>query len=182
MMLTIIGGPMFAGKTTWLLDHVQDLPLDSFILLKPEMDTRYATNACVTHDGVEYPAQNLDHLQPKLPPLKPQVQTILIDELNFFSIKTLLPLISTLLAQERSVIGAGLLYDFAKEPFGATLPLSKKADRFIELFAVCDACGQPAQYNYSKVMMENKVKLAAAEVYGSCCGVCWPTLSSPKLK
>lgn len=179
-MLIVIGGPMFAGKTTWLLDHITSLPPESFLLFKPSMDTRFATDACVTHDGRQFPAQTLNHKKPVFPKMGQSVKTVLIDELNFFSPTPLLAEIKKLIAQGRTVIGSGLLFDFAKKPFGATLPLSKKADRFIELFAMCDGCGQAAQFNYTKIALKGNVHVGAGEIYGACCDACWSTLSVVK--
>jgi thymidine kinase len=73
-----------------------------------------------------------------------------------------------------------LLYDNQKKPFGATLPLSKLADKFIELFAKCDGCGKQANQSYRKTKARNQVILGAGESYGACCEACWSSLNQVK--
>lgn len=169
---------MFAGKTTWLISKISELTPGSYQLFKPAMDTRFSEDACVTHDGISHPAANLSTQEPSLPVLPSSVSTVLIDELNFFSAESLWPVIEELISDQRQVIGAGLLYDFAKQPFGATLPLSAKANQFLELTAQCDRCGSAAQYNYRKVPNQEQVLLGAGDSYGACCASCWPLLQA----
>lgn len=176
--LLIAGGPMLAGKTTWLLKHAQTLSPESYTVFKPNIDTRYAQDACVTHDGFRMPAENLLTENPVFPELPSGVTTVFIDELNFFQEKTLWPHIQQKLQQGRNVIAAGLLYDFQKQPFGATLPLSQKADVFTQLYAKCDGCHGKANQSYRKIMSQEKVVLGAAESYGACCETCWTHLNS----
>lgn len=176
-MLTIVGGPMFSGKTTWIIDYVERLPQGSFIVYKPDIDTRFGKDVCVTHHGRSYPAINLSTKKTMFTQLNNKITTIVIDELNFFSSSQLIAAIQEQRSQGRDVVGAGLLYDYKKQPFGATLPLSKIADSFIQLFARCDKCGNDAVHSYRKVAEKNQFFLGAKESYGACCEDCWGTLS-----
>lgn len=175
-MFTVIGGPMFSGKTTWLLNHARSLPDGSYRVYKPSLDTRYAENACVSHDGDSLSAVNIDEQLPKFSDLVASEQTILIDELNFFEPKALWIELEKQLALGRDVVGVGLLYDAMKQPFGATLPLSEKADTFIQLHATCDLCQGKAEHTYAKKVLNQTVVLGAAELYGACCEECWSSL------
>lgn len=175
-MLIVVAGPMFAGKTTWLLDYTKKLPKDSFQVFKPSIDTRYAEAAVVSHNGGKIGAQNLDIHKPLFPTLVDTVKTILIDELNFFKHPTLLPVVKEQLALGRDVIGVGLMYDFLKNPFGATPHLAKIADSFVQLFATCDNCGKKAKHSYRKIQQKAQVVIGAAESYGPCCTACWELL------
>jgi len=179
-MLIVVGGPMFSGKTTWLIGYLQKLPEESYVIAKPNIDTRYSDNECVSHDGHKVPAINLDIKNPKFPKLTDKVKTLLIDELNFFEPEALTKEIKKLLKQGRTVVGAGLLYDNQKLPFGATLPLSKIADKFVELFARCDRCGKKANHSYRKIKSRDQVILGAEESYGACCETCWSLLNQVK--
>ncbi|MCX6731148.1 MAG: hypothetical protein NTZ55_04850 [Candidatus Roizmanbacteria bacterium] len=177
-MMTIVGGPMFSGKTTWLIDHIANLAPGSFILFKPDIDTRFGKNICVTHHGKSYPATNLSVKNPKFPRMSNKITTILIDELNFFSPKNVLPEIIS--HQEKwggNIIGAGLLYDYKKMPFGATLSVSKIADSFIQLYATCDLCTKNANHSYRKSDDNKQFLLGAGDLYGACCESCWEILN-----
>lgn len=181
-MLIIVGGPMFAGKTTWLLQYTKDLAQGSFVVIKPSMDIRYANDECVTHNGERVPAINVDAQNPVFPTLDKKIKTILLDELNFFNTKNLLSAIREQEKQGRTVVGVGLLYDSEKRPFGSTLALSKLADTFVELEARCDNCGLQAQHTYRKIQTDSQVVLGAAELYGACCTECWDTLKAHSLE
>lgn len=172
-MLTIVGGPMFSGKTTWLIEYTKKLAPLSFVIYKPNIDTRYATGAVVTHNGQSLEATNIDHKNPLFPPLGKQITTVLIDELNFFSPDPLVKQVEKQIRLGRTVVGVGLLYDSKKKPFGATLPLSKIANTFIKLSAICDGCGKSASHSYRKKQIKNTVVLGAGETYGACCESCW---------
>ena len=176
-MLIVVGGPMFSGKTTRLIHYAENLVPGSFILYKPDIDTRYGQNACVTHNGKSFPAINLNTKKVDFSKINSKIKTILIDELNFFSADKLLEAIDDQQKQRRDIIGAGLLFDYNKQPFGATLPLSQKADTFIQLYATCDRCKKKAAHSYRKIAEKNQVLLGASETYGACCEVCWELLS-----
>lgn len=169
---------MFAGKTTWLLERARALSPEEFVLLKPSIDTRYSDNECVTHDGDRLPAFNLPMEPLAFPDFPSKIKTVLLDELNFLNPEALIPAVEAQLAEGRDVIAAGLMYDFEKKPFGATLPLSKIADEFVQLEARCDGCNQPARQSYRKVQVADQVVLGAEELYGACCDGCWARLSA----
>lgn len=169
---------MFAGKTTWLLEYARALSADEFVLLKPSIDTRYSENECVTHDGDRLPAFNLPMEPITFPEFSSKIKTVLLDELNFLNPDALIPAVEAQLKEGRDVVAAGLLYDFEKKPFGATLALSKLADEFVQLEARCDGCSQPARHSYRKVRVADQVVLGAGELYGACCEKCWGRLSA----
>lgn len=175
--LIVIGGPMFAGKTSEIVSRTKGLTPGSYIVVKPSMDTRYATNECVTHNGNRVSAINVDAQNPVLPKLGNEIETIFIDELNFFAFAALWSLIQEQLDLGRNVVGVGLLYDVRLQPFGATLLLSQEADQFIEISAVCDGCGGTANHTYSKKHFDGQVALGAEELYGPCCQACWAKLN-----
>src|SRR5689334_21897690 len=108
-MLTVIGGPMFSGKTTWLINYEKTLPKGTYELFKPTIDTRYGVHEYVSHDGGRIPAHNLSVTNPQFSLLSSPINTILIDEVNFFDEKTLLPIIQEQLHKGRDIFAAGLL-------------------------------------------------------------------------
>lgn len=177
-MLTIISGPMFAGKTTRLLKEIRAVPKDkTYIVYKPSIDTRYGVDVCVTHDGDHVPATNIDAKHPDFSQgIADGVSVIFLDELNFFTGETLYPEIQKVMAHGISVVGSGLLLDAMKRPFGATHDLLPYADAHIELFAVCDGCNGKAMHSYRKIKDKHQFLLGADEAYGACCEVCWEKL------
>ena len=169
---------MFAGKTTWLINYAKTLPFGSFRLFKPNVDTRYGKDHYVTHDGIQESAINISVENPTFPDMDPRITTLLLDELNFFSAETLLPAIQEQRALGRTIVASGLMHDFAKKPFGATPVFANIADTNIELFAICDSCGQNATHSYRKIQHTSQFMLGAKELYGACCLTCWDRFNS----
>lgn len=176
-MITVVSGPMFSGKTTWLINYSKSLPVGSFTFYKPNIDTRYGKNTVTTHNGEEIPATNLDISDPKIPLLENHITTIFIDELNFFT-DTIIDEIITQKKNGKKILGAGLNYDYNRDPFGATIALSKIADTVVPLYSQCDRCGKKAEFAYRKVKNNNQILLGAGDLYGTSCEECWELLSS----
>ncbi len=176
--LTIICGPMFAGKTTALLLRAKSLHPDTYVLFKPSIDTRYSVDECVTHDGERRKAIVVERNAPDFfSHIHEGTRIVFIDELNFFDRDVIYPLVDILLGKGINVIGAGLLYDFHKEPFGATLPLQALSEEVVTITARCDGCGNAANHSYRKVASTRQVMVGAADAYGACCDACWEKLS-----
>ena len=151
----LILGPMFAGKTTHLLDRVQRLEESSaaanVLLLKSDKDTRYARNKVVTHDGRGrecFPVTSLevDVVVNAVGEKKwRECDVVAVDEAQFL---TNLYEFCRVAADEHDkiVLVAGLNGDFKRETFGEvqeTLPL---CDSVTKLTAKCK-CGRPALFS-----------------------------------
>lgn len=175
-MLTVVGGPMFSGKTTWLITYAATLKAGTFVLFKPDIDTRYGKDICMSHDGKTYPAKNMNARNPVFPRLSRKIKTILIDEVNFFSPDLITEAIQKKIKKGKDIVVAGLLYDYRKQIFGAAVELSKKADRFIQLYAKCDMCKRRAVNSYRKVGKKSQFLLGGGESYGACCDDCYHLL------
>ncbi len=150
----LILGPMFAGKTTHLLDRVQRLEESAaanVLLLKSDKDTRYARNKVVTHDGRGrecFPVTSLevDVVVNAVGEKKwRECDVVAVDEAQFL---TNLYEFCRVAADEHDkiVLVAGLNGDFKRETFGEvqeTLPL---CDSVTKLTAKCK-CGRPALFS-----------------------------------
>ena len=176
--LTVITGPMFAGKTTWLLKFIDKFESEHVQLFKPSLDDRYSESEVVTHDGHKHEAGVLSLEDFSLVDLvQDGTKLVGIDELNFFDFQVLFPQIKALLARGVEVVGSGLEFDFAKNPFGATPALLARADKLVRLSAVCDGCQESAGHSYRKVSSGSQVLVGAADSYGACCDGCWERFS-----
>ena len=150
----LILGPMFAGKTTHLLDRVRRLEESAaanVLLLKSDKDTRYARNKVVTHDGRGrecFPVTSLevDVVVNAVGEKKwRECDVVAVDEAQFL---TNLYEFCRVAADEHDkiVLVAGLNGDFKRETFGEvqeTLPL---CDSVTKLTAKCK-CGRPALFS-----------------------------------
>ena len=62
--LTVVLGPMFAGKTTRLLEYADYYAKQgSVLLIKPKSDTRYSTDNIVSHSRASKSALSVDTLK-----------------------------------------------------------------------------------------------------------------------
>jgi len=153
MVLTLILGGMFAGKTTELLKH----RFGKTLIISHTFDTR--GEGVKTHDGVQVAAMKCSVL-PKLS----GYDTVLIDEAQFFDslegVETLAP----------NVVVAGLSGDYQKKPFGKILELIPKADNVTFLKARCD-CGEPAAF--TKRISGDTCLISIESTYEPKCGNCF---------
>ena len=150
----LILGPMFAGKTTRLLERVKQLEESvsaNVLLLKSDKDTRYAKDKVVTHDGRGrecFPVKSLE-LEVVVKPVGErkwnECDVVAVGEAQFL---TNLYEFCRVAADEHDkiVLVAGLNGDFKRETFGEvqeTLPL---CDSVTKLTAKCK-CGRPALFS-----------------------------------
>lgn len=140
--LTVICGPMFAGKTTELIRRLTRHAEAgrSIIALKPRLDDRYHPTDLATHDqrthpalAIDAPADLLDH----------SADVVALDEAHFFT-TGLHDAVMQLLARNSDVILAGLDRTSMNEPFGEMARLLIEADEIIKRTAPCAICGREA--------------------------------------
>lgn len=139
--LTVICGPMFAGKTTELIRRV-NLLTDAgtpVTALKPRLDTRYHPTHLATHDDRLHPAAPIDAPADLLT----HPGAIALDEAHFFT-QGLQDAVMALLARGSDVLLAGLDRTSMNQPFGEMARLLIEADEVVKLTAPCAICAAPA--------------------------------------
>lgn len=171
--LTVIAGPMFAGKTTALLDRVDEAVKNGFDVgvYKPTLDTRHAQAEVVSHDGRRHPAQ---WIAPSLiaPLALPKgADVVAIDEAQFLS-EEAIEIVTDLVGQGYSVILAGLDLTWKGKPFGHLPSFMAFADEVVKLRARC-ACGKSACRSYRLVRSEETVLVGGAGTYEPRCLPCF---------
>lgn len=146
--LTVYAGPMFSGKSTKLVQTLQDY--ESYAAFKPATDDR--DTGIETHndtDGIpdtviiEDMEQGLNKLFEHVEQEQPDA--VAIDEAQFFN-GTLPATVEQLQQQGYDVIIAGLDKDFRREQFGSIPNLFDDADTAEQLYADCEVCGNDAPY------------------------------------
>lgn len=177
--LTVIYGPMFAGKTTHIIREVGDGV--GAVVFKPDLDARYTKRpVVVSHNHEEIPAVLVNHRKPwEMGDLVGEAKRIFIDEVNFFD-QSLVEWVREQLDAGRHVFASGLMYDSEGEVFGPMSELLKLADQKIEVAARCDGengqCQEPATKSYRKVPKSEQVRVAGADEYGAACAKHYPVL------
>jgi len=177
--LTAVYGPMFAGKTTWIIKKISELEGrgEKCLVFKPRLDNRYGKESKLhSHSGSSGQAILVDEQKPNQMLYLWDVtsehhQTIIIDEVMFFS-NEIIEVVKEMLAAELDVIVAGLDTNFKKEPFGVMSELIGLAHEHIGLGAKCYKCGGVAQYSARIKGGTDDIVVGAADSYQPACALC----------
>jgi thymidine kinase len=145
--LTIITGPMFAGKTEELLRQIRraQYAQKEVLIFKSSLDNRYSETEITSHINNKTTAiiiskskEIYTHLKKK-----PKTEIIFLDELHFFDPK-IVKTLNKLAKEGYQIIATGLDQDFRGKPFENTSFLLALAEKVIKLTAICRACNGEA--------------------------------------
>lgn len=179
MSLTVVTGPMFAGKSRELLYKVKRAILfghGKALFISPETDSRHPFS---THDG-----ENLNDtgyikkvVCPKdfygfSPASMYPYDLVAIEEAQFFDNK-LLKIVEDALTMDVSMVVAGLDLDAFGRPFGVMPQLMALATEVVKLSGICEPCGRPATRTFRKTDDREKVVVGGSDIYESRCYSCW---------
>lgn len=176
--LTVIGGPMFSGKTGKLVAMVDVFTRMGYKVLtvKPKLDNRYGGHDEIhSHDNKKTPAIVVDGESPESiidRILTTGANKVIFDEVQFFEKEKVMRVIEVLRKKGIHVIAAGLLYDYQRKPFGCTPDLLGLADERLELFAICQKCGSLARHTERRKGGRGQIVVGAADMYIASCEKC----------
>ena len=163
-------GPMFAGKTSYLLNKIKYLNSNNipFTVLKPSIDNRYATNKITSHDKISYDCTTINSLEETNDIHLEKV--ILIEEAQFF------PNISSCIIDwvnsGKTIYAAFLNGDSNMNVFGDVSRLYAYCDNIIFKKATC-ICGDEASFTMRKASSDEQVLVGGADMYMSVCRKCF---------
>ncbi|RYF09838.1 MAG: thymidine kinase, partial [Oxalobacteraceae bacterium] len=175
--LTVICGPMYAGKTTETLKRVlwtRNGQGKTVRVLKPAFDDRYGVTEIVSHDGLRTQAESIT----ELPMDTEGTDLIVLDEVQFFPnhvAGNLVDWIRDHLARGTNVVAAGLDMDYRGSPFAATAALLGMADEVLKINANCTVCGKPARKTFKKSgnLDSDDLELGSSDKYEARCNQHW---------
>ena len=180
--LHLIMGPMFAGKTTTLLQRVAEAERSHqrVAIITSALDTRYGERQCITHTGVARAALPAKALMPLLRPGGWDIgcyDVIAIDESQFFpDLKSFC--LHAVEACGKTVIVAGLSGDFERKTFGDVVALVPFADRVDFLSARCSFCERPAAFTLRLVASDAQALVGGKDAYQPVCRSHYKALSN----
>jgi thymidine kinase len=185
--LTLILGPMFAGKSTYLINKAKQLLANGaneneILLINHSSDMRYDTNKICSHNGEKITSKSLNTLSNIVNDILgndgiyTNIKYIFIDEGQFFndlyqSIKSLLMHYPNIGEHKLEIFICGLDGDYKQEPFlnSRILELIPLSTHITKLNAKCSKCGNTAPFTKRIVYSSETILIGGAEDYQPVC-------------
>jgi thymidine kinase len=177
--VTLITGPMFAGKTTEMIKltrrHQFGASARTIHYIKHSFETRCPKGLLRSHDDLEVDGMACDSLiEYATHRIEEDTEpgVVGIDEGQFFP--DLVKGCDLLVSSGYHVYVAALSGTFAQKPWDNVAELSPKADHVVYLVAVCYECGKDAPFSYlcNREGVTGDVMIGGAEKYHSLCRDC----------
>ena len=176
--LEVIMGPMFSGKTTYLMNIYDECQSngDKVLVINYAKDTRYHDTMLSTHDKRMCPSLFVESLLELVSSftgaqhLIPCADIILINEGQFFTdiYDAVIYMVEVL---KKRVYVCGLDGDFKRHKFGGLLDLVPVCDSIIKLKSKC-SCGEEAIFSHRMVDNGEQV-LIGSDIYVPLCRTCY---------
>ncbi len=173
MSLDVVIGPMFSGKSSYVLSVISrysalGVPV---LVITHESDVRYGQGLVATHDGRNAPCVHTKDLDTvDIGPYK----VVIVDEAQFF--KHLIPFVEWAVDTHRKhVYLVGLDGDSNRRKFGEILDCIPLADRVHRLTAFCRRCsdGTPGLFSYRHGYHDQQVLVGGSNQYETLCRNCY---------
>ncbi|KAG2442374.1 hypothetical protein HXX76_002460 [Chlamydomonas incerta] len=170
---------MFAGKTTRLIERVREAEASGrrTVVVKSAVDTRYAVDHVVTHDGVRVlcvPLSRLGDLRAALGEAEyAATQVVAVDEAQFIG-DLREAVVQATEADGKTLFVAGLSGDFRRDNFGQISQLLALADNVEKLSGRCTFCEQqgrrsPSHFTLRIAASTQQELVGGAEAYAPVC-------------
>lgn len=162
--ITLIIGPMFSDKTSYLFSVYDKLILQGYscLILKYINDNRFGSNEniLITHDNKSRPALGTDDLTDFSKFQK--YDALFIDEIQFFNID-----FDKLVefSKYKKVVVAGLSGDYMRKPFDNVSKLIPLASRIKHKKAICLHNGKKASFSKRLVADNTRILIGDNTIY-----------------
>lgn len=173
--LTVITGPMFAGKSARLIAEARKAGHEGMAIavLKPAFDDRGARGRVSSRDGSSIGCESVG----AWPDLAWPTRLVFIDEAQFLTGANyrgdLIADIERALDAGLDVMVSGLDTDYHRTPFAVMAELAARADAHLHLAARCHRCGQPARWTAKRAETGRLLEVGDDELYEARCDMHW---------
>lgn len=178
--LIVVKGPMFAGKTSKLIEFYNLYKDQNPFVAKPFNDDRYAGNMFLsTHDDVHVPCSPISHPRTLLNMAESEYsmrRVFIVDEVQFFKPNQFIAAVVDLVYRLDSVVVLGGMHsDQRGVPFKALHTLSYLADEVYDVKGKCQYHpDRPSDYTIrTQPDSEYENPVGGAEKYASVCTDCF---------
>mgnify|MGYP001441517981 CR=1 FL=1 len=170
-------GPMYAGKTTRLIETFEDMMSDDkkTIVLTHSSEIRYSIEKLSTHDEKHISCFKYNTIDTFIQEKKDDIvstDAILIDEAQFFSdlFEKVLYMVNKM---NKHVYVFGLDGDFQRNKFGQVLDLIPQCDTVEKLHSTCNECKEPAIFSHRMLESDEQVLVGSQDIYQPLCRKCY---------
>ena len=172
-MITLIFGPMFSGKTTYLLSYERRFLLakKQVLIIKWSNDNRYSENNIVTHDGQTNSCQvlNVNVLMEIPTETLEKFDCVLIDEGQFFpDLREFCMQYTT----TKHIVIAGLSGDYKQQCFESIASVISIADQIQHVKSICSQCGNDAPFTSRLTSETEQTVIGSSDKYQPRCRKC----------
>jgi thymidine kinase len=172
--LHLILGPMFAGKTTTLINEARKISNSNtnsnILCINHSTDNRYSENTFITsHDNIQIPCIAMSSLTTIFENDISNINYIFINEGQFFP--DLFDIVKELLKLNKIIYICGLDGDYKQEPFPncKLLNLIPLADTVVKLNAICSYCKNKAPFTKRIINSTDIFLVGGSESYQPVC-------------
>ena len=175
MSLEIVLGPMFAGKSSYILSSLRRYEAIGWPVLSitSALDTRYEPDAIHSHNHERHSAVSTDMLTPiLLTEGFAEARLIVIEEAQFF--KDLYTFVHNAVdICGKDVLVVGLDGDSERRPFGRIAEIIPLCDKITKLTAMCKRCGDGSSaiftHRHRKDADTSVIKVGESDTYEALC-------------
>ncbi len=173
MSLDLVLGPMWAGKSSYILGKIRRyraIGWNVLVVANP-LDDRYGNQVVSTHDKEQVSALAITDL-PSLYTLPEYVEAnlLVVEEAQFY--KGLYEFVQTAVERDgKHVVCVGLDGDANRKPFGELLQLIPLCDNVEKIKSLCSECkdGTPAIFTHRLKHSEEQIQVGAEDTYAPLC-------------
>lgn len=176
--LTVITGPMFAGKTSALIRRMHRHG-PGVLVLRPAFDTRSGGAAISSRDLSSHRALAIT----SWPAEAARHPVLALDEAQFMTAPRYSgDVVADGLAAVRAgavLVVSGLDTDYMRQPFDVIERFRALADEEVLLRARCHACGAPAAWTAKKTNTGRLLEVGDVDLYDARCDAHWSSPEGP---
>lgn len=173
MSLDIVLGPMWAGKSSYILGKIRRYRAIGWnvLVITNSLDDRYGHHVISNHDNEYLPAVSCKELLPMFEDDRyNSAQLIILEESQFFP--DLFDFtVKAVDKDQKHVVCVGLDGDSERRPFGSILQLIPYCDHVEKITSLCVECcnGTPALFSYRKNPSTEQIQVGAEASYSPLC-------------
>ncbi len=173
MSLDIVLGPMWAGKSSFIIGKIRRyraIGWDVLVIANP-LDDRYGSHVVSSHDKEQVSALAIADLEKVYAdPLYTKARLLVIEEAQFY--KGLYDFVKVAVERDgKHVVCVGLDGDAERKPFGEILRLIPLCDNVEKIKSLCAECGDgtPALFTHRRIHSETQIQVGAEGTYVPLC-------------